>query len=106
VPVHRPDQLPPAEARTRSFGPFNVGDDWGPEPPLSLWRGAKLSVNVERNTVLVRLSRTQPPAPPEWDAPIPVPVGYWSHGGPLGYWQFRNQTAGRVAVVSGAAYAE
>jgi hypothetical protein len=106
VPVTRPDQLPPADARTRAFGPLNVADSFGPEPPLTLWRASKLSVDVAGNPVLVRLSRTLPPAPPEWDQAIPVPVGYWTHAGPFGYWQFANQQAGRVAIVSGAAYAE
>jgi hypothetical protein len=85
---------------------MNVADTWGPEPPLSLWRATKLSVNVATNAVRVRISRSQPPEPPEWDDAVPIPVGYWSHVGPFGYWQFENQTPGQVAVVSGAAYME
>jgi hypothetical protein len=91
---------------TRGFGPIAVTNAWGPEPPLSCYRATKLSVDVSGVPIYVRLSRTQPPQPPEWDDPIPVPVGYWSHGGPFGYFQFRTQASGFNALASGAAFSE
>lgn len=111
LPVGRPTRpgvhpLPPSAPRTRAFGPIVVGDQWGPDPPPRLWGATKLSVNVTNNPVQIRLSRTQPPYPPEWDDPILIPLGFWSHAGRFGYFQFENATAGQAGTVTGAAYSE
>jgi len=104
VPIWRPDQLPPAEPREFSFGPFSVGDDWG--VPLELWRANKLTILVGANPLVVQLARQLPPQPATWGAPIQLNVGPWSHVGPFGYWRFRNLNPGAAAVVSGTAYSE
>jgi hypothetical protein len=98
--------LPAGADSTRGFGPLQVGDNWGPDPPLRLWRATKLSVTVTVNPVYVRLSRTAPPYPPEWDDPIAIPLGFWAHAGRFGYFQFKNQVAGAAGTVNGAAYSE
>jgi hypothetical protein len=100
------DQLPPAQPSTQPFGPQSVGDDWTPAKPFQLWHATKLTVLVGANPVMVRLSRSQPPEPPEWDYPFTLAPGPWSHAGPFGYWQFRNAQAGAAAVVQGAAFRE
>lgn len=100
------DLLPPSTPRTQPFGPLPVGDDWTPVQPLQLWHATKLTVRVGANQVQVRLARTMPPDPPEWDYPLTLDVGPWSHSGPFGYWQFRNAVAGSGAVVTGAAFSE
>ena len=105
MPVRRPSQLPPRSNAVARITPVAVGDDWTAFP-YSLWGATKITLNITGNAIEVQFSRDQPPNPPTWDDPIPIPVGFWSHVGPFGYVRFRNQRAGAIGTVYGALYAE
>lgn len=103
-PITRADQLPPRDRQTASIEPLALGDDW--TEPFELWGARKVSLYAGANAVAAQLSRSQPPEPPTWDDPIPIPVGPWSHVGPFGYIRFKNLLPGQTATVYGALYAE
>ena len=100
-------QLPaiaPPQGRSLPFGPLTTTEEYGPD--FELWQGNKLSVVIDTNPVTVQLSRTQPPNPPEWDAPFTIPLGPYSHVGAFGYFRFKDAVAGAHGGVQGAAFSE
>lgn len=101
---YRPQSPGPPAGRSFPFGPIVTAAEYGSD--FELWQANKLTITVRDNAVAVQLSRTQPPDPPEWDAPFIVDVGPYSHVGSFGYFRFKDATAGAHATVQGTAFSE